>query len=84
MPLHQTEELQAAPTSHIESEVLNERSETYEFPESKHDSQAVYETIHSQLVFDGNSLKIFRSSFGCAASMEICCAFEPSSSGRNE
>jgi glutamate decarboxylase len=55
MPLHQTEELQAAPTSHIESEVLNERSETYEFPESKHDSQAVYETIHSQLVFDGNS-----------------------------
>ncbi len=36
------------------------------------------------MVFDGNSFKILRSSFGCAASMEICCAFEPSSSGRNE
>ena len=55
MSLHQIEDLQAAPTSHIESEVLNERSETYEFPEAKHDSQAVYQTIHNQLVLDGNS-----------------------------
>jgi glutamate decarboxylase len=55
MPLHQTEELQSAPTSRIESEVLNERSKTYEFPEAKHDSQAVYQTIHNQLILDGNS-----------------------------
>ena len=36
------------------------------------------------MVFDGNSCKTLRSSFGCAASIDICCAFEPSNSGRNE
>ena len=36
------------------------------------------------MVFDGNSLSTLRSSFGCAASTEICCALQPSNSGRNE
>jgi glutamate decarboxylase len=55
MPLHQIEELKAVPTSHLESEVLNAQSETYEFPEAKHDPRTVYQTIHNQLVCDGNS-----------------------------
>jgi glutamate decarboxylase len=55
MPLHNTEELKAGPTSQIESEVLNDKAETYEFPEAKHDPQAVYQTIHGQLILDGNS-----------------------------
>jgi len=36
------------------------------------------------IVFDGNFSRILRSSFGCAASMEICDAFDVSSSDRNE
>jgi glutamate decarboxylase len=55
MPLHNTEELKASPTSLIESEVHNEEIGTYEFPEGKQDPQAVYQTIHDQLVLDGNS-----------------------------
>jgi glutamate decarboxylase len=55
MPLHNTEELKAAPTSQLEAEVLNERAETYEFPEVSQDPQTVYQTIHDQLVLDGNS-----------------------------
>ena len=55
MPLHNTDELNAAPTSQIESNVLNERTESYEFPESRHDPQTVYQTIHDQLILDGNS-----------------------------
>jgi glutamate decarboxylase len=55
MPLHNTDELNAQPTSEIESEVHNEREETYEFPEKAQDPQAVYQTIHDQLVLDGNS-----------------------------
>ena len=55
MPLHNTEELKAEPTSQLESEALNDKTAAYEFPESKHDSQAVYQTIHDQLVLDGNS-----------------------------
>ena len=39
MPLHNTEELKAAPTSPIESEVHNEEIGTYEFPEGKQDPQ---------------------------------------------
>src|SRR5271170_4370915 len=55
MALHNTEELKAAPTSPIESEVHNDEIGTYEFPEAKRDPQAVYQTIHDQLVLDGNS-----------------------------
>ena len=55
MPLHNTEELKAGPTSPIESEVHNEETATYRFPDVEHDSQAVYRTIHDQLALDGNS-----------------------------
>jgi glutamate decarboxylase len=57
MSLHNTEELNALPSSQIESEALNLKSETYEFPAGKHDPHTVYETIHDQLVLDGNSMK---------------------------
>ena len=55
MPLHNTEELKAAPTSQIESEAHDSGNQTYPFPEGTRDSQAVYQTIHDQLVLDGNS-----------------------------
>ena len=57
MPLHNTREFpKADPTSQIESEALNDTTATYEFPaESRHDSEAVYRTIHEQLILDGNS-----------------------------
>ena len=55
MPLHNTEELKAGPTSQIESEALNQETTSYQFPAAKHDSQTVYQTIHDQLVLDGNS-----------------------------
>src|SRR5271163_1747069 len=55
MPLHNTEELKATPTSPIESEVHDEVAETYVFPDTKQDPQAVYQTIHEQLILDGNS-----------------------------
>ena len=32
MALHNTEELKAGPTSQLESEVLNDQNQTYEFP----------------------------------------------------
>ncbi len=34
MALHNTEELKAGPTSQLESEVLNDQKQTYEFPET--------------------------------------------------
>ncbi len=55
MPLHNTNELNAAPTSPIEANALNGRTESYEFPEARHDPQTVYQTIHDQLILDGNS-----------------------------
>jgi glutamate decarboxylase len=55
MPLHDTDDLKSGPTSPIESEVHNDAAATYEFPETRHDSQAVYRTIHDQLILDGNS-----------------------------
>ncbi len=55
MALHNTEELKAAPTNQIESDVLNDKTGNYEFPEGKLDPQAVYQTIHDQLILDGNS-----------------------------
>ena len=55
MPLHSTEALKAEPTSALESEVHDAGAATYTFPEARHDSQAVYQTIHDQLVLDGNS-----------------------------
>src|SRR5271163_1961088 len=55
MPIHNTEELKAAPTSQIEAEVHNPETGTYEFPKAMQDPQAVYQTIHDQLVLDGNS-----------------------------
>ncbi len=55
MPLHNTEKLKAAPTSQIESEVHNASARTYVFPDRKRDPQAAYQTIHDQLILDGNS-----------------------------
>ena len=55
MALHNTEELQAGPTSQLESDVLNDQDQTYEFPAATQDPQTVYQTIHNQLILDGNS-----------------------------
>jgi len=55
MPLHNTCKLKAKPSSPIESEALHSNGQTYVFPEVSRDSQAVYRTIHDQLVLDGNS-----------------------------
>src|SRR6202790_3764788 len=55
MPLHNTSELIAEPTSPVEAEVHNAETQTYEFPEPRRDPQAVYQTIHDQLILDGNS-----------------------------
>jgi glutamate decarboxylase len=55
MPLHNTEELKAEPTSPIEAEVHNDEIGTYEFPDGKQEPRAVYQTIHDQLILDGNS-----------------------------
>jgi len=55
MALHNTCELNAAPTSAVEKDVLNRDTQTYEFPDVQRDSQTVYQTIHDQLVLDGNS-----------------------------
>ena len=55
MPLHNTRELNAAPTNQIEAEILNSKTGSYEFPNATLDPQAVYQTIHDQLILDGNS-----------------------------
>ena len=55
MPLHNTEDLKAGPTSELEAEVHNDASDTYEFPETAQNPQTVYQTIHDQLILDGNS-----------------------------
>jgi glutamate decarboxylase len=55
MPLHNTRKLKAKPTSAIESDALHSNGQTYVFPEASRPSQAVYTTIHDQLVLDGNS-----------------------------
>jgi glutamate decarboxylase len=55
MPLHNTEELKAEPTSPLEAEVHDEVAETYVFPDVRQDPKEVYQTIHEQLVLDGNS-----------------------------
>ncbi len=55
MPLHNTRQLSARPTNAIESDALHRSGQTYIFPEISHDPQAVYRTIHAQLVLDGNS-----------------------------
>jgi len=55
MPLHNTEELKAGPTSELESSLHDPAQETYQFPDSAQDPQTVYQTIHDQLVLDGNS-----------------------------
>jgi glutamate decarboxylase len=55
MPLHNTEDLKSAPTSEIEADLHDPAAGTYVFPESRQDPQAVYSTIHDQLVLDGNS-----------------------------
>ena len=54
MALHNTEELKAGPTSQLESDVLNDQNQTYEFPAAPQEPQTVYQTIHNQLVLDGN------------------------------
>jgi glutamate decarboxylase len=55
MALHNTEKLKAAPTSQIEREIHDARAQTYVFPDRRRDPQAVYQTIHDQLILDGNS-----------------------------
>ena len=55
MPLHNTEELKAGPTSQLESEVLNDQKPDLRVPRDKQDPQTVYQTIHDQLILDGNS-----------------------------
>jgi glutamate decarboxylase len=58
MPLHTTTEPTASLTtapSKVEAISLNASEETYEFPESEQDAQAVYHAIHNQLILDGNS-----------------------------
>src|ERR1700723_838242 len=55
MPLHTTEELKAVPTSQIDPESLDDSTQTYVFPDCARNSQAVYQTIHNQLILDGNS-----------------------------
>ncbi|MGB8030531.1 MAG: glutamate decarboxylase [Terracidiphilus sp.] len=55
MALHNTRKLKARPTSKIESDTLHRHGQTHVFPEVSRDSQAVYRTIHDQLVLDGNS-----------------------------
>jgi len=47
MALHNTEELKAGPTSQLESDVLDDQNQTYEFPASKQVPQTVYQTIHN-------------------------------------
>ena len=44
-----------APTSPIEVFALNDRTESYEFPEARHDPQTVYQTIHDELILDVSS-----------------------------
>ena len=55
MALHNTRKLKARPTSTIESDALHSNGQKYVFPQVSRDSQAVYRTIHDQLVLDGNS-----------------------------
>ncbi len=55
MALHNIRKLKAKPTSTIESDALHSNGQTYVFPKVSRDSQAVYRTIHDQLVLDGNS-----------------------------
>src|ERR1700748_367082 len=55
MALHNTCELNAEPTSAVESAVLDSNAQPYVFPEVTRDPQTVYRTIHDQLVLDGNS-----------------------------
>ena len=55
MSLHSTSELKSAPSNPIEAEVLNRGTWSYQFPEAKLDPQSVYQTIHNQLILDGNS-----------------------------
>ena len=55
MPLHNTDELKAAPASQIENDALDPETGTYQFPETKQGSETVYQAIHQQLVLDGNS-----------------------------
>ena len=55
MALHNTCELKAEPTSAVESDLLDSSAQTYIFPDIARDPQAVYQTIHDQLVLDGNS-----------------------------
>ena len=55
MPLHNTEELTAAPSSELEVIALNPQQQTYEFPQTAQDPATVYQTIHNQLILDGNS-----------------------------
>jgi glutamate decarboxylase len=55
MALHNIEDQAAAPTSQVEAESHDPAAETYAFPELKQDPQAVYQSIHKQLILDGNS-----------------------------
>ncbi|MGB9230030.1 MAG: glutamate decarboxylase, partial [Terracidiphilus sp.] len=55
MALHNTCELNAEPTSAVESGSLTSDAQTYVFPKLASEKECVYRTIHDQLVLDGNS-----------------------------
>jgi glutamate decarboxylase len=55
MALHNTSKLKAKPTCAVESDAMSGDAKSYLFPEKSRDPDAVYRTIHDQLVLDGNS-----------------------------
>ena len=55
MALHNTSKLRAKPTSAVESDAMSGDAKSYVFPEKSREPEAVYRTIHDQLVLDGNS-----------------------------
>jgi glutamate decarboxylase len=55
MALHNTSKLNAKPTCAVESDVMSSDAKSYVFPEKSRHPEAAYQTIHDQLVLDGNS-----------------------------
>ena len=55
MALHNTSKLKAKPTCAVESDAMSSDAKSYLFPETSREPEAVYRTIHDQLVLDGNS-----------------------------
>jgi glutamate decarboxylase len=55
MPLHCTQNRKLAAADSAGSAALNTAAASYKFPETRLDSQAVYQAIHNQLILDGDS-----------------------------